>query len=199
MAAATQKDMQKVIPMKHFFSLVLGLAAVFSPDGASAETLTVGLMELVNYYEYSPQLLSSGQPARDQFSAIKAADVDVIINLAPVTDPTALADEGEIVQRLGLAYTHIPVDWENPTREDYAKFLSVMRENAGKRVLVHCYAGSRASAFVYLYRVQEQGESSQAARKVMIDLWDYSPGYEFYRMRQWRDFVARIESDPSRP
>jgi protein tyrosine phosphatase (PTP) superfamily phosphohydrolase (DUF442 family) len=189
--------MQKVISMKQLFRLFLGLTVVFSPVGASAETLTVGLMELVNYYEYSPQLLTSGQPARDQFPAIKAADVDAIINLAPVTDPTALADEGEIVRALGLAYTHIPVDWENPTREDYARFLSAMRESAGKRVLVHCYAGSRASAFVYLYRVQEQGESSQAARKIMIDLWDYSPGYEFYRMRQWRDFVARIESGPS--
>ena len=180
--------------MKQLPSLILGLTVVLTSVGVSAETLAVGLMELVNYYEYSPQLLTSGQPSRDQFPAIKAADVDAIINLAPVTDPTALADEGEIVRALGLGYTHIPVDWENPTREDYAQFLSAMRQNAGKRVLVHCYAGSRASAFVYLYRVQEQGVPSQAARKVMIDLWDYSPGYEFYKMRQWRDFVARTEA-----
>lgn len=180
--------------MRLFSSLIPGLMVGIVSLGASAETLEVGLMELVNYYEYSPQLLTSGQPARDQFPAIKAADVDAIINLAPVTDPTALSDEGEIVRALGLGYTHIPVDWENPTREDYAQFLSAMRQNAGKRVLVHCYAGSRASAFVYLYRVQEQGVPSQAARKVMIDLWDYSPGYEFYKMRQWRDFVARTES-----
>ncbi|MEN9727308.1 MAG: putative phosphatase [Pseudomonadota bacterium] len=102
--------MQKVILEKQLFSLVLGLTVAFGSVGASAETLTVGLMELVNHSEYSPQLLTSGQPAWDQFLAIKAADVDAIINLAPVTDPTALADEGEIVRGLGPACSHIPVE-----------------------------------------------------------------------------------------
>ena len=79
--------MQKVILEKQLFSLVLGLTVAFGSVGASAETLTAGLMELVNHSEYSPQLLTSGQPAWDQFPAIKAADVDAIINLAPVTAP----------------------------------------------------------------------------------------------------------------
>lgn len=170
------------------------LALVFG--SAHAETLEVGLMELVNYHEYSSVLLSSGQPTREQFTAIHDAGVEAVINLAPVTDPTALPDEGEIVQKLGLAYTHIPVDWENPTREDYRQFQAAMNANQGKRVLVHCYAGSRASAFVYLYRVQALGVPTQAAREVMLKLWDYSPAYEFHRMPQWRDFVARMELSP---
>jgi len=61
-------------------------------------------------------------------------------------------------------------------------------------VLVHCYAGSRASAFVYLHRVRIQGVPTRQAREVLIDLWDYSPGYEFYKVPQWRDFVARSEA-----
>jgi protein tyrosine phosphatase (PTP) superfamily phosphohydrolase (DUF442 family) len=160
---------------------------------AQAENLAVGLLELVNYYEYSPSLLSSGQPTRAQFPAIKNAGVEAIINLAPVTDPASIPDEHQIVRDLGLAYTHIPVDWENPTQADYARFLNTMREYSGKRVLVHCYAGSRASAFVYVYRVNELAAASQAAREIVIDLWDNSPGYEFHKMPQWRAFVARAE------
>ena len=175
---------------------IFAACALLTALTAAAENLEVGLLELVNYHEYSPQLLSSGQPTREQFPAIKAAGVEAIINLAPVTDPASLADEHEIVRGLGIAYTHIPVDWEKPGLTDYARFLAAMREYAGKRVLVHCYAGSRASAFVYLYRVREQAAPTQAAREVMVELWDYSPGYEFYKMRRWRDFVARVERAP---
>ncbi len=180
--------------MKILKPLLCACVLLTGMTSVSAQNMEVGLLELVNYYEYSPQLMSAGQPTRDQFPAIRDAGVQAIINLAPVTDPASLADEAEIVRGLDIAYTHIPVDWENPTAADYARFLSAMQEYAGRRVLVHCYAGSRASAFVYLYRVREQSAPTRAAREVMIDLWDYSPGYEFHKMQQWRDLVARVES-----
>lgn len=179
--------------MKTLTSLAVACLLFTRLGAVSAGNLEVGLLELVNYYEYSSQLLTSGQPTREQFPAIRDAGVEAIINLAPVTDPASLADEGEIVRGLGIAYTHIPVDWENPTGADYARFLAAMQEYSGKRVLVHCYAGSRASAFVYLYRVNEQTVPTREAREVLVKLWDYSPGYEFHNMRQWRDFVARME------
>lgn len=172
------------------------LVALSALATVHAESMVVGLLELVNYHEYSPRLLSAGQPTRDQFPAIKAAGVEAIVNLAPVTDPASLADEGDIVRGLGLPYTHIPVDWEKPGVADWRRFEAAMTEYAGRRVLVHCYAGSRASAFVYLYRVRELAERTQPARDVMIDLWEYSPGYEFHKMPQWRDFVARVEALP---
>ncbi len=160
---------------------------------AQAADLEVGLLELVNYYEYAPNLLSSGQPTREQFPAIKSAGVEAIVNLAPVTDPASIPEERQIVSDLKIDYTHIPVDWENPTQSDYDRFLAAMKQYAGKRVLVHCYAGSRASAFTYLYRVNELKVPSQSAREIMIELWANSPGYEFHKMPQWRNFVARAE------
>jgi len=174
-------------------ALLIGTAGALS---ARAENLAVGLLELVNYHEYSPTLLSAGQPTREQFPAIRAAGVTAIINLAPVTDPASLADEGDIVQGLGLAYTHIPIDWEHPTTAHYARFEAAMREYAGQRVLVHCFAGSRASAFVYLHRVREQAAPTQAAREDLIRLWEYSPGYELHKVGQWRDLIARVEAAP---
>ena len=95
---------------------LLALGLVMIGTVASAVSEVVGLLELFNYYEYSPALLSSGQPTRAQFPAVRAAGVEAIINLAPVTDPGALPDEQAVVTTLGMAYQHIPVDWDHPPR-----------------------------------------------------------------------------------
>jgi protein tyrosine phosphatase (PTP) superfamily phosphohydrolase (DUF442 family) len=47
----------------------------------------------VNYHEYSPSLLSSGQPTREQFPAIAQAGFEAVINLAMPDSPDALPDE----------------------------------------------------------------------------------------------------------
>ena len=168
--------------------LALGLLVIGT--AASAVSEVVGLLELFNYYEYSPALLSSGQPTRAQFPAIRAAGVEAIINLAPVTDPGALPDEQAVVTALGMAYQHIPVDWDHPPRADLERFLAAMAQFHGRRVLVHCYAGSRASAFVFLYRVLEQGAPQEAARRTLETIWANNPGYELPAVPQWQQFIT---------
>jgi len=152
----------------------------------------VGLLELFNYYEYSPALLSSGQPTREQFPAIAKAGMEAVINLAPVTDPGALADEAEVVGKLGMAYVHIPVNWDHPPQADVESFLGAMEKFRGKRVLVHCYAGSRASAFVFLYRVLELGADRVAARTTLESIWANNPGYELPAVPQWRQLIDDV-------
>ncbi len=176
---------------------LLSVVLLTSVVNLRADALSVGLLELVNYHEYSPALLSSGQPTREQFPGIRDAGVEAIINLAPVTDPTALADEQAIVEGLGLAYTHIPVDWDHPGVPDYERFLAAMQAYRGKRTLVHCYAGSRASAFVYLYRVGELGHVEPEARATLVDIWDNNPGYELDKVAQWQTFIAAAQARPS--
>ncbi len=149
----------------------------------------VGLLELFNYYEYSPYLLSSGQPTREQFPLIRAAGVEAIINLAPVTDPGALPDEQQLAAALGLDYVHIPVNWDHPPLADVDSFLAAMQRFQGKHVLVHCYAGSRASAFTFVYRVRIQGEPRDKARAVLESIWANNPGYELPVVPQWRQLI----------
>ena len=155
----------------------------------------VGLLELFNYYEYSPQLMSSGQPTRAQFAAIRAAGVEAVINLAPVTDPGALADEQALVTGLGMDYVHIPVNWDHPAPADLDRFYAAMAQFTGRRLLVHCYAGSRASAFVFLYRVTRRGEAEQGARATMLEIWDNNPGYELAKVPQWTAFIDAALAD----
>lgn len=166
--------------------LLMALGAATTSAGGTEQ---VGLLELVNYYEYSPQLLSAGQPTRAQFPAIRAAGVEAIINLAPVTDPGALADEQQVVTALGMAYVHIPVDWDHPPLADLHSFLAAMQQFQGKRVLVHCYAGSRASAFVFVYRVRALGAPPATARVTLESIWANNPGYELPVVPQWRQLL----------
>jgi len=179
--------------MKFWFAFLVVAGSAL----AHADDDSIGLLELVNYYEYSAALASSGQPTREQFAAIRAAGIEAIINLAPVTDPTALADEGDIVATHGIAYVHIPVDWDKPTATDVARFFAAMCEFAGRRILVHCYAGSRASAFVYLYRVLEQDASRSDSHATLQDIWDNNPGYELPNVPQWLALLEQVEREPA--
>lgn len=170
------------------------LAALAGTATAAEEADIVGLFELVNYYEYSPALMSSGQPGAAQFESIATAGVQAVINLAPASAPDAISNEAELVTQRGMAYTHIPVDWEQPQLEDVRQFLAAMKQYSGRRILVHCYANARASAFVYLYRVLIAGDNAEQAYQTLVDIWDLNPGYEYHNVPHWQALVAEAQA-----
>ena len=172
--------MLRIVP-----TILAGLLLAFRV-GASED---IGLLELVNYHEYSPWLASSGQPTRDQWPAVAAAGVDLVVNLAPLTDPGSYAEEGDLVRAQGMQYVHIPVDWEAPPLADVARFLAVMEKTRGQRVLVHCYANARGSAFTYLWRVHKLGHARAAAEADMVRIWDLNEGYELRNVPQWQALI----------
>ena len=66
---------------------------------------------------------TSGQPTEQQLADIHALGVRHIINLGLHTHEKALPDEAASVGRLGMTYIHIPVNFQNPTDEDFANEL----------------------------------------------------------------------------
>jgi len=167
---------------------------------ASQAEEPLGLLELFNYYEYSPSLASSGQPTREQLPAIAAAGIEAVINLVPVDSPDAYAEEGKLVRALALDYQHIPVAWEQPTEADLEAFFAAMQAFRDKRILVHCYANARASAFVYLWRVRHGGDAAGQARAeawdTLVRIWDWNDGYELRNVPTWSTFISRASSAP---
>ena len=145
---------------------------------------------LVNYHQYSDSLLSSGQPERDQFVEIRNEGVDVIVNLLPYDFPHAIQDEKRVVEAAGMQYFHLPVDWARPSFKHLKAFFNFMDGVQGRRVLVHCWVNSRASAFVYLYRTLRRGEPEAEERRVLRAIWDKNEGYELRNVRQWRKFLS---------
>jgi protein tyrosine phosphatase (PTP) superfamily phosphohydrolase (DUF442 family) len=85
----------------------------------------------------------------------------------------ALANEGEIVNGLGMAYTHIPVPWNAPSAEHVKQFFDNMDalEQNGQNVLVHCAANYRASVFTYKYLTLKKGLSAEQATTPLLKKW----------------------------
>ena len=130
------------------------------------------LDDIYNYLEIDGRISTSGQPTERQFELVKAAGFGDVINLAPHNAENALEDEAGVLASLGLDYTHIPVDFTNPTPEDFEKFCAQMAARQDRKVWVHCAANMRVSAFMYRYRCEVMGEDPQAARKDMSRIWE---------------------------
>ena len=110
----------------------------------------------INYVENTRGLASSGMPTEHQFSEIARAGYDVVVNLVPPGSVGTHSDEQGLVERNGMRYIGIPVDYAAPRVEDFEQFVRAVRASGGKRVLVHCQLGLRASTFVYLHRVVQE-------------------------------------------
>ena len=132
---------------------------------------TIQIEQIYNYLKLSDSVATGGQPTEAQFSLIKEAGYQVVVNLARPDSPKALPNEQAIVESLGMRYAPIPVDWENPTIEDVACFFSVMEAIATQPVFVHCAANMRVSAFMYLYRLIHEGMSDEQAKSDLQKIW----------------------------
>ena len=111
-------------------------------------------------------------PTIEQMKEVSEAGVQVVINLAPHDVPNAIPDERELVNSLGMEYVNIPVIWRAPERDALQQFLDTMDAHTGKKILVHCEANYRASAFVMMYRVLRLGWKREDAVPVMEKMWN---------------------------
>src|SRR3989304_3810119 len=116
---------------------------------------------MYNVLQLSDSLFTGGMPKADQLTDAAKQGVKVVINLAPHDVPHALPDEAELVNSLGMQYINIPVNWNTPTKEGLDKFMDAMDEHKDLKILVHCEANFRASAFVSMYRILREDRSEE--------------------------------------
>ncbi|HJR82170.1 MAG TPA: protein tyrosine phosphatase family protein [Anaerolineales bacterium] len=139
--------------------------------------------DIRNFLPFSEHLFTGGMPKAEQLTDAAQRGVELVINLAPHDALDALPNEKELVTSLGMQYINIPVNWSTPTQDGLDRFLRAMDENEGKKILVHCQANFRASAFASLYRILRQGWKAEDAMEVMHTIWDE----EDYPM--WKLFI----------
>jgi len=145
-----------------------------------------GIEAIYNFLPLSDTLLTSGQPSEGQYPAIASAGVKTVINLALATSDNALADEAGLARSLGLDYIHIPVSWDNPTEEDFNRFASLMDSLGNQKILLHCAANMRVSAFVALYRIRHLGWPRGRAFEDVYRLWNP------FDNPVWGNFMTKI-------
>lgn len=145
----------------------------------------------INYVENTEGVGSSGMPTEHQFSEIARSGYDVVVNLVPAGSIGAHQDEQGLVERNGMRYFGIPVNYAAPRAEDFEQFVRAVRQSGDERVLVHCQLGWRASTFVFLYRVVERGEDPDAAYEDVLRVW--SPA------SHWRAFIRDTLRERNKP
>jgi len=147
--------------------------------------MTALLRDSRNFREVDERLLTAGQPNEAQLADAARQGVKVVINLALHDDPRySLADEAGCVRGLGMAYVHIPVRFNAPSEENLQAFIGAMDAHKGEKILVHCAANYRVTAFVGLYRVLCEGWTADKAFEPMRSVWEPDV--------VWKEFIGNV-------
>jgi protein tyrosine phosphatase (PTP) superfamily phosphohydrolase (DUF442 family) len=145
--------------------------------------------EIHNYRRINDQVITGGQPTEEQLKAAADEGFRAVINLAPINPRYSLDDEPGLVRSLGMAYRHIPIDWDSPTPSDFAAFEQVMNELPAEKTLIHCAANFRVTAFYSLYALKHLGWSSDQADELRASIWQGSD----YPV--WETFIGEMKAD----
>jgi protein tyrosine phosphatase (PTP) superfamily phosphohydrolase (DUF442 family) len=89
--------------------------------------------------------------------------VNIVVDLRGSRD-----SERKIVTHLGMRYVALPWHCSFPKDEIFAQFLTLVRENPGKKIFVHCRLGDdRTAMTIAAYRMAQDGWSAERAEKEM--------------------------------
>lgn len=127
--------------------------------------------DIFNFIQVNDRLATGGQPTEDQLRDAAAEGYTAVINLAPVNPPYTPKDEAGLVQSLGMEYVYIPVDWNNPTDSDYVAFEMAMSRLSGAKLLIHCAANFRVTAFYSLYARRHLGWTKEQGETFRAQIW----------------------------
>lgn len=125
---------------------------------------------------------TSGQPSEAELAELAALGVRHVVNLAPHDHEKALRDEAGAVERLGMSYVNIPVDFKAPSEDDFRQFCQLMQAYEGVPVHVHCAANYRVSAFFCRYRRAWLGVDEARTRADLEQIWQPNAA--------WAAFIA---------
>jgi protein tyrosine phosphatase (PTP) superfamily phosphohydrolase (DUF442 family) len=139
-----------------------------------------------NFRKVSDKLSTSGVLSPDQLRALKSEGYEVVINLLPEDSEYAIEGEAAIVRGQGIVYEYVPVDFAAPTARDFQAFEKILAGLESKKVLLHCAANYRVSAFYSIYACLHQGWSVAQARDFMGTVWNLD------EYPEWEKFVTEM-------
>lgn len=134
---------------------------------------------------------TSGRIEDADVARLAALGVRHVVNLALDTHPETLADEAGKLAAAGIAYTHIPVPFDAPGKDDFAAFREAV-EVGPRPVHVHCIMNWRVSAFFYRLNRDHRAMPEAEARALMAQQWVPDAG-DKPEYPAWAEFIAPNE------
>ena len=144
--------------------------------------------DVLNFRRLSDNLLTSGQPTRDQFSFVRDLDCSLVVNLAMPDSEGFLPDEREVVESLGMKYVALPIFWDSPQLDDARQLFDVLQSHSQDRVLVHCAKNMRVSALMFVYQTQFLKIDEATALCDLHAIWTPNAVWQSYIAELRRDF-----------
>ena len=142
-------------------------------------------------------LYRGAQPNEVGLSELKMLGITTIIDLR-AEDREKVEWERKRAELLGMRFVHIPVNgWSPPTDEQIVQFLSLLHDNPGQKIFVHCRFGEdRTGVFVATYRIVSEKWPAEEAIKEMY-FFGFN-GFWHPAMKSFiRDFPGRLASAPA--
>lgn len=131
----------------------------------------MGIEQSHNFKRVSSCITTSGVVGVAALKGLRSEGYRVLINLLPDDSTYAVARERDIVEAQGIRYVHIPVDFANPTLEDFERFVAAMDAVGDDTVHIHCAANYRVSAFFALYAESRRIWNTHQADAFIHSLW----------------------------
>src|SRR5258708_8735553 len=121
------------------------------------------LQGVPNFGKVSPTLYRGAQPSKEGFANLHKLGVNIVVDLRG-----SRASERGLVNGLGMKYVALPWHCYNPSDENIAQFLTLLRDNPGKKAFVHCRLGDdRTGMEIAADRIAEEGWTADEARNEM--------------------------------
>lgn len=143
--------------------------------------------DIRNWQRRPDGITTSGKLEPHDPARLAAIGVRHVVNLALDSHPEALRDEAALCAAAGLAYTHIPVPFDAPTRAHVAALAEALAAQPGP-AHVHCIMNYRVTAFFYLLDLAA-GLPEPDARARMAQVWDPIASDD-PRAAPWRALLA---------
>ncbi|HEB28312.1 MAG TPA: hypothetical protein ENI05_11145 [Porticoccus sp.] len=139
-----------------------------------------------NYKKISDSISTAGLLNEEQLNVLGTEGYEVVINLLPQESEYAIQSESSIVAAQGIHYEYIPVDFASPLESDYQNFSEVISAHSGKKLMVHCAANYRVSAFYAIYAFNKLGWSKPQVYDFISAIWDLG------EHPVWEEFVSTM-------
>ena len=143
--------------------------------------------DIRNWQRRPDGITTSGKLDVDDPARLAEIGVRHVVNLALDDHPEALANERELLEAAGIAYTHIPVPFDAPRQEHIDQLEQVLNKVEGA-VHVHCIMNYRVTAFFYALD-RARGVPDAEARAIMREIWD-PLGSDDPRLVPWKELIS---------
>lgn len=106
-----------------------------------------------NYLRATPYVGTGGFIDPTGIPMLKMLGFKTVVSLLKPDE--GAPNEGELVQKAGMKYIHIPVPTTAPTADQVAEFAKIVENPENYPILLHCESSNRVGAMWALYRASK--------------------------------------------